>query len=601
MSAEQIQPSVLEAELYRESLIRARSLLVIDICDQNTRAVLFDAVDNHYRLIAASSKMFKSTTGDQGIIHSVQAAINEIELITNRELLSADRLPILPTRMNGSGLDDLIVTLSMSNQIRILLGGLVDELSVSSAEILAHTTYSKILAKLNLQSIEDLLSSIESIVITRPDLIIITGGTEGGAEEPLLKLLESIRMGCELESEPDRPVVLFAGNQMLHDRVIQRLEGITDYHLAANVQPSINRQDIAGAHIAIAETTVNIRCQQDTELSELSRWAGEHVYHTPAAFSRLIRFLAEARSSGKGVFGVNIDPHSASYAASFGGDLSMGVHPELGLGNLPRVLIGTPGLLDEIIRWLPVEIPSDTVHAYLLNKHLYPDSIPATEDDLQIERAAARIILMKLLDQYSRTESWSRSNLKDQRELPPVEPIIAGGRVITEPDDPVSSILVLLDGLQPRGATTLVLDPHQIFAMLGAAAGLNPALSIQVLNSKAFIHLGTVISPTGRAKSGSPILRAKIEHENGGKIPVELLYGDMLSIPLSSGRSARMELHPLQNFDIGMGGAGVGGSLLVKGGSVGIVFDGRGRPFLPPDDPEQRSERYRKWEQGLGG
>ena len=147
MSAEHIQPSVLEAELYRESLIRARSLLVVDIRDQNTRAVLFDAVDNHYRLIAAASKMFRSTTGDQGIIHSVQAAINEIELVTNRELLSADRLPILPTRVNGSGVDDLIVTLLMSDQIRALLAGMVNELSVSSAEILAYTTYSKILAK----------------------------------------------------------------------------------------------------------------------------------------------------------------------------------------------------------------------------------------------------------------------------------------------------------------------------------------------------------------------------------------------------------------------------------------------------------------------
>lgn len=84
-------------------------------------------------------------------------------------------------------------------------------------------------------------------------------------------------------------------------------------------------------------------------------------------------------------------------------------------------------------------------------------------------------------------------------------------------------------------------------------------------------------------------------------MPFELKLGEIVSLPLKTGRSARLKLHPLQNFDIGMGGSGIGGELLVKGGRLGIVLDGRGRPFLPPSDPAQRTYVYQHWRQTLGG
>ena len=72
-------------------------------------------------------------------------------------------------------------------------------------------------------------------------------------------------------------------------------------------------------------------------------------------------------------------------------------------------------------------------------------------------------------------------------------------------------------------------------------------------------------------------------------------------IPLERGRTARIRLDPLQNFDIGMGGPGVGGSLLVKGGARGIIFDGRGRPVVLDPDPVKRRNLHIKWIQSLEG
>ena len=159
--------------------------------------------------------------------------------------------------------------------------------------------------------------------------------------------------------------------------------------------------------------------------------------------------------------------------------------------------------------------------------------------------------------------------------------------------------MILLDGLQPTGATTFVLDAYQIAPVLGAAATTNPDLAVQVLDTNAFIHLGTVISPVGRAKQGSPILRAVMKREGEPEIKIELTKGTIKKLPLPVGHTATLQLHPLHKHDIGMGGPGVGGSLLVKGGKMGIVFDGRGRPLVLPDDQQKRFKLINTWREAL--
>jgi hypothetical protein len=161
-------------------------------------------------------------------------------------------------------------------------------------------------------------------------------------------------------------------------------------------------------------------------------------------------------------------------------------------------------------------------------------------------------------------------------------------------------MLMLLDGLQPTGVTTFILDRHQVLPALGAVARQAPIVTVQVLESTAFQHLGTVISPVGKARPGTPILRLKMKTEQGQEDGMDIPQGSLVVLPLPVGQSAHLHLQPLQRFDVGMGGPGMSGTVRVVGGSLGVIIDARGRPLEMPSDPYRRCDLMQSWIQAVG-
>jgi hypothetical protein len=182
---------------------------------------------------------------------------------------------------------------------------------------------------------------------------------------------------------------------------------------------------------------------------------------------------------------------------------------------------------------------------------------------------------------------------------PPYEPIIVCGATLTQAPSAGQSALALLDGLQPVGVTTLVLDPNNLTPALGAAAGVNPLLPVQVLESGAYINLGTVVSPVSDAPLGNPILNARLVYEDNRETTIDVKHGSLHLLPLARGESALLYLEALDNTDLGMIRPGRGVKII--GGLLGAVIDARGRPLQLPSDAERRQELHKKWVWTLGG
>ena len=284
-------------------------------------------------------------------------------------------------------------------------------------------------------------------------------------------------------------------------------------------------------------------------------------------------------------------------AAAFDGKLELGVYPELGLGSgLAQLLHFTK--LENITRWLSVDVPSANVRDYLFNKAAFPSSIPVTSEEMAIEQALARQIMQVAVQAISRRFPQDGS-VNSAGLLPQFEPIMATGGILSHAPTPGQALMMLLDGLQPTGVTTILLDQNNLVAALGAAAEANPLLAIQVLGSNTMLNLGTVISLVGKARPGTPVLRVRITYENGRENSVEVKYGALEVLPLNLGESATLRLQPLHRFDVGMG-PGRGGRLQVLGGVPGVVIDARGRPITLHPDPERQRELFKKWLWTLG-
>jgi hypothetical protein len=312
----------------------------------------------------------------------------------------------------------------------------------------------------------------------------------------------------------------------------------------------------------------------------------------------VIQFLSKIYDSAKGVLGVDIGASAAVVSAAFNGKLFHGVYPQFGLGaSLPDML--SECALADITRWLHLAISEEDVRQYIYNKSIYPASLPATAEELAIEQALARQSLR--LATRKLAAGFPARVMRYGRDLMPwFDPIVGSGSVLTRAPNLAQSTMILLDGLQPTGVTTLGLDQNHLTASLGAAAAVNPILAVQVLGTNSLLNLGTIISPVGEARPGTPVLRLRINYDGGGENTVEVKQGSIELLQLPMGQAAQLHLQPLHRFDVGMGGPGRSGKLRVVGGSLGVVIDARGRPLKLPDDPARRQETVAKWRWMMG-
>ena len=581
------------------SLIDGNSLLAVDVGAANTRAVLFDVVEGEYRFIASGTAPSTAEAPVKDVSEGVRDAIVNLQAIVGKSMLDAHGGLITPSQANGSGVDAMVVTLSAGPTIRTVVVGLLKDVSLESARRLTESTYARIVETIGMNDQRRPDQQIDSILRARPDLVVITGGTDGGASRSIQKLLEPIGLSSFLLPKEKRPAVLFAGNEKISEEVKTLVGSLaTSLHFSPNVRPSLETEDLEPAERELARMVVNIRKHQIKGVDVLDLWSGGHILPTAYATGRMVRFLSKVYGAKKGILSVDIGASAAVISAGFKDKSTLNVYPQFGLGeNLSAMLHYTT--LEDILRWSPLDIPTSVLRDYLYQKSLYPSSIAATKEDLAMSQAVARQALYLAMQSARRDFPRGIASIKPTL-TPMFEPILAGGSTLSSASHPGQGLLLLLDSLQPVGVTTVILDQNNLLPLLGAAASQNNLLPVQVIESGAFLSVGTVVSPVVSASYGTPILNAKLTYESGVEARVELKYGSLELLPLATGESGKLAIQCLRGTDVGFG-PGRGSTITVSGGALGVVFDGRGRPLELPTDAVRRHELIKKWNWTLGG
>jgi hypothetical protein len=266
---------------------------------------------------------------------------------------------------------------------------------------------------------------------------------------------------------------------------------------------------------------------------------------------------------------------------------------DLGMGaNIGSILQRAP--VEQVTRWLPVDISSDQVQHLVMNKELRPWTVPQTEEELFIEQAVAReVISSALAEARGGWPFWERWN------SPMLNEIVGSGSVLCQAPTPGHAALMLLDTVQPAFWTSrLVLDKTGAMPALGALATVQPRAAAQMLEQDGLLELGSVVSPVGVARYGDKVLSFKVRSALGA-YEGDVYFGSLERILLPPGVKATLELRPTRRFDLGIG-PGKGIRMEAWGGAVGIIVDARGRPLTWPEKEEARQETVRRWLQELG-
>jgi len=580
------------------SLVEGESLLALDVGASNTRAVLFDIVEGEYRFVAAGHSPSTAEAPIKDVSEGARNAISTLQNVTGRTLLDESRGLIAPAQADGSGVDALVVTLSAGPTLKAVVVGLLSDVSLESARRLTQTIYARVVDSIGLNDRRRADQQIDGLLRICPDVIVITGGTDGGASRSIQKMLEPVGLASYLMPQEKRPTVLYAGNQKMEAEVKALLASHTaSLHFSPNVRPSLQTEDLEPAARELARIYVGIRKKQLHGVDLLDIWSNGHIFPTGYATGRMMRFLSKVYSTTKGILSVDLGASATVISAGFNGKSTLGVYPQFGLGESLSGLLQYTSL-DDILRWSSLDISTGVLRDYLYQKSLYPSTIPATKEDQVIAQVVARQALALAVQTAARDFPRSLTTLKSGL-LPIFEPIIAGGGALSGGAGPGHSLILLLNALQPVGVTTIILDQNNLLPLLGAAASRNNLLPVQVLDSGAFLSVGTVVSPVVSANYGAPILKARLTYEDGTESRVDVKFGNIEMLPLASGQAANLTLRPLSRSNVGFG-PGHGGTIPVSGGALGVVFDGRGRPVQLPDDSVRRRELIKKWHWTLG-
>ncbi|MGD0574483.1 MAG: glutamate mutase L [Anaerolineales bacterium] len=581
------------------SKLEAESILSVDVGTSFTRVALFDVVENRYRLLGVARALTTAEFPVLDVSEGIHQAVEALARIVGRTLSDSRGQLILPTRPDGSGVGVVALSFSLQAEVRAALVGLLAEYSLKSVRNLARSAPIEVVAEVSLGDREGEEALLDLLIEAHPDLIVIAGGTEGGASQALLRTLEVVGLSVFLLPGEQRPQVLFVGNSAVADQVRELLKPVGAVYVGPNVRPRLEAETLDGARSELNNRVVEILRSKLGGLDEPLAWTGGAFTPGAVGIGTVIRFLGQAFEGKKGVMGVSVGAGSTIICSAFGSSLSLSVRPDLNLGRSASRLLEN-STLEEIAHWLPMEASRDTIRDYLFNKTIYPRSIPSTLEDLWLEQAIARSLIRAALRGAAATWQIGRMHLWPGL-LPPCEPIVASGGALTNVPRPGQAALMLLDALEPPGITSLILDAHNLLPALGATARINPVAVVQVLDSPSFPNLGTVISPVGHTRPGDTVLRYQMAYEDGRTIRGQIPFGTIEVLPLGPGQAARIALQPSRHFDLGLGGPGQGGTIRAAGGLVGVIVDARGRPIATFSDPGRQRKAVEEWLMQIGG
>jgi len=581
-------------------------IVATDCGSTTTKAVLIERQEDGYHLIGRGEAPTTVEAPFDDVTVGVRNAIGELEELTGREFLGDGRVQT-PCR-SGSGADLYLSTSSAGGGLQMLVTGVVKTMTAESAQRAALGAGAIVIDVIAVDDGRADHERIARIRAIRPDMILMSGGTEGGTVQHLLDTAELL-VAADARPRLGRAFklpVIYAGNSEARQGVQQIVGERVELLMVDNLRPQLERENLGPAREAIHRLFLEHVMAQAPGYDELLTWTSAPVMSTPRAVGEMVQLAA--REEGADVLAVDIGGATTDVFSVFGDQFNRTVSANLGLSySVCNVLAEAGG--SGIRRWIPAAMAESDLRDRLRNKMIRPTTIPQSVADLLLEQAVAREALRLALAHHGAlasglkgiqqartmadvfTQVVSGASLVDMMSL---GLIIGSGGILSHAPRREQAAMMITDAFEPRGVTKLAVDSIFMMPQLGVLASVLPEAAMQVFCRDCLIPLGTVIAPVGRAREGEAVLEWEMRGERG-----ELRAGDLRRMPLPTGERAEVTLHPSRAMDVGAG-RGRRWRGLVEGGAAGVIFDGRGRPLeLPPDD-RQRLTKLGQWMRAAG-
>jgi hypothetical protein len=526
----------------------AVSILAVDFGSVTTRATYFDVVNGSYRFIAAQE--VPSTPGHTlGLQFAIQPLLQELEYVSGLQLTNADGLPLVP-HQNGKGVDQFFWTTSAEAPRRVFLAGLTRQHSLPALQKVVESQPLLVVGTLVASDLASESERVEWVRSTQPDLILIAGGVDGGAQHEVKRLVDVIAMAVRLMGE-NPPIVIFSGNSNLHP-IVQQAFPQVQLFLTDNITPSLNTFQPQPLVHQLAKATQYDLAYRNANFTQLFSHSSAAPLTTSHAFGRAVQFLGHKQGR---VLAMDVGSRMVMTAFADRENFALRVHSDLGLGHSAVNTLNQVGL-PAVTQWLePATTDTTQTQNTIYNKVLSPANVPSELHDLQVEQALARAALQKALAPYAEQA---------------IDSLVVAGAVFRHAPQDGQIIFTALDVFRGFGVFSFVLDRLAVLPMLGAIASTNPLAVVQIFASGVLETLAQVVVPRFHLGKGSTILKVTINEEGGTEQFLDVPAGQCVEWQ----GVGRVTLQPLGGTDIG-NGANQPRTLQLAHLPKGLIIDAR--------------------------
>lgn len=586
-------------------------ILATDCGSTTTKAILIEKKGDTYRQTFRGEAPTTVEAPFEDVTKGVLNSIQEIEDLSGRKFLDGDKI-IIPA--NGDvGVDAYISTSSAGGGLQMMVAGAVKQMTGESAQRAALGAGAIVMDILACNDKRLNHEKIERIRQLRPDMILLSGGTDGGTISHVAELAEVIgsadpkpRLGISYKLP-----VIFAGNKDAREVVTKELGGKTALTITENIRPVLERENLMPARLEIQNLFLEHVMAQAPGYKKLMAWTSAPIMPTPGAVGLIISTISEKLNFN--VVGVDIGGATTDIFSSFETVFNRTVSANLGMSySVSNVL--AEATLPNVMRWVPFDIDEQDLRNRIKNKMIRPTTIPQELSELMIEHGLARealrlaFVAHKLLAVGLKGVQQERSisDAFDQSatgasliQMKNLDMLVGSGGVLSHAPRRQQSMLMMIDSFQPECVTYMTVDSIFMMPHLGVLTTISDQAATEVFEKDCIIYLGTCVAPIGNSREGDKVMDYTMTMPDGEVISESIIYGDLKLYKLGLNDEGlpievTIDMHPTRHYDVGEGN-GKPLKKKVRGGVVGVVIDARGRPLQTDPDRNKRIEQIKKW------
>lgn len=573
-----------------------RRFLAVDCGSTTTKATLFvEQADGAFLPVARSEVPTTVEAPVEDVTIGVRSALADLERQLGVKLLSPDG--VYTVRIDNLGVDGFYATSSAGGGLQMIVAGVMKNLTAESAERAALGAGAIVADVIAIDDGRMPHERLERIYELRPDMVLISGGVDGGNIAHVVQLGELFfSAGIKPRYAPNtRLPVIFAGNKDARKYIADILGPKVDLRIVDNLRPMMEAENNAPARAEIQDAFMNHVMLHAPQYRRLTEWVSQPIVPTPTAVGTALHRLAMER--GANILACDIGGATTDVFTVIDGDFQRTVSANLGMSYSINNVLAQAGL-SSVLNLIPFPVDEDELQDLLANKMTRPTSIPETPSDLLIEQVMVRLALQLSLRNHQElvTELKGvprRRTIGDFFDQTPsgqtklnmlgIDMIIGSGSALSMAPRREQAALMLLDGFQPQGVTDLYVDSQFLLPHIGAIASGEPEVAWNILNnSGSLIHLGTVVAPVGpTVPKLTPLAKVEITGTDFHRT-CYIRAGELSLIRLPEPGMYNLVATSSPGYYLGAS-AGRLVQRKVQASVMGVILDGRGRPLHLPN------------------